>query len=452
MFSRFAKKPAVTAPIETESARIVPFIVADDHILSLKVRLHQRLIDELNLPVIEKMPREQFESEIGDIIRDMLSKETSLLNERERKQFVADILDELLGLGPLEPLLKDASIADIIVNTYEQVCIERGGKIEVTPVRFKDEAHLLRIVNKIVAAVGRRIDESQPIVDARLLDGSRVNVVIAPAAVDGSLLSIRKFAKTPFDFSRLVAVGTITPEMQQALHAMVRGKLNVLISGGTGSGKTTMLNAMSSAIGHSETVITIEDAAELQMQQPMVRRLETRPPNTEGKGEITQRALVKAALRMRPDRIILGEVRGDEALDMLQAMNTGHEGSMSTVHANSARDALARIEQMVGMAGFEISPRSVRTQIASAIHVVIQLSRGADGKRRLVSLQEVAGMDGDVIMTNEIMRFRRVSTDEQGHIHGYYEATGIRPRFADELSTQGFHFTEEFFAPNRRFD
>jgi pilus assembly protein CpaF len=233
---------------------------------------------------------------------------------------------------------------------------------------------------------------------------------------------------------------------------MVRGKLNVLISGGTGSGKTTMLNAMSSAIGHSETVITIEDAAELQMQQPMVRRLETRPPNTEGKGEITQRALVKAALRMRPDRIILGEVRGDEALDMLQAMNTGHEGSMSTVHANSARDALARIEQMVGMAGFEISPRSVRTQIASAIHVVIQLSRGADGKRRLVSLQEVAGMDGDVIMTNEIMRFRRVSTDEQGHIHGYYEATGIRPRFADELSTQGFHFTEEFFAPNRRFD
>jgi pilus assembly protein CpaF len=452
MLSRFAKKPAVTGPLEAEPAEIVPFIVADDNVLSLKVRLHQRLIDELNLPVIEKMPREQFESEIGDIIRDMLSKETSLLNERERKQFVADILDELLGLGPLEPLLKDASIADIIVNTHKQVCIERRGKIEITPVRFKDEAHLLRIVNKIVAAVGRRIDESQPIVDARLLDGSRVNVVIAPAAVDGSLLSIRKFAKTPFDFSRLVGVGTITPEMQDALNAMVRGKLNVLISGGTGSGKTTMLNAMSSSIGHSETVITIEDAAELQMQQPMVRRLETRPPNTEGKGEITQRALVKAALRMRPDRIILGEVRGEEALDMLQAMNTGHEGSMSTVHANSPRDALARIEQMVGMAGFEISPRSVRTQIASAIHVVIQLSRGSDGKRRLVSLQEVAGMDGDVITTNEIMRFRRISTDEQGGIHGHYEATGIRPKFADELSTQGFHFTEQFFAPNRRFD
>jgi pilus assembly protein CpaF len=452
MLSRFAKKPAVTGPLEAEPAEIVPFIVADDNVLSLKVRLHQRLIDELNLPVIEKMPREQFESEIGDIIRDMLSKETSLLNERERKQFVADILDELLGLGPLEPLLKDASIADIIVNTHKQVCIERRGKIEITPVRFKDEAHLLRIVNKIVAAVGRRIDESQPIVDARLLDGSRVNVVIAPAAVDGSLLSIRKFAKTPFDFSRLVGVGTITPEMQDALNAMVRGKLNVLISGGTGSGKTTMLNAMSSSIGHSETVITIEDAAELQMQQPMVRRLETRPPNTEGKGEITQRALVKAALRMRPDRIILGEVRGEEALDMLQAMNTGHEGSMSTVHANSPRDALARIEQMVGMAGFEISPRSVRTQIASAIHVVIQLSRGSDGKRRLVSLQEVAGMDGDVITTNEIMRFRRISTDEQGGIHGHYEATGIRPKFAGELSTQGFHFTEQFFAPNRRFD
>jgi pilus assembly protein CpaF len=452
MLSRFAKKPAVIGPLEAEPAEIVPFIIADDNVLGLKVRLHQRLIDELNLPVIEKMPREQFESEIGDIIRDMLSKETSLLNERERKQFVADILDELLGLGPLEPLLKDASIADIIVNTHKQVCIERRGKIEITPVRFKDEAHLLRIVNKIVAAVGRRIDESQPIVDARLLDGSRVNVVIAPAAVDGSLLSIRKFAKTPFDFPRLVGIGTITPEMQDALNAMVRGKLNVLISGGTGSGKTTMLNAMSSSIGHSETVITIEDAAELQMQQPMVRRLETRPPNTEGKGEITQRALVKAALRMRPDRIILGEVRGEEALDMLQAMNTGHEGSMSTVHANSPRDALARIEQMVGMAGFEISPRSVRTQIASAIHVVIQLSRGSDGKRRLVSLQEVAGMDGDVITTNEIMRFRRISTDEQGGIHGHYEATGIRPKFADELSTQGFHFTEQFFAPNRRFD
>jgi pilus assembly protein CpaF len=448
MLSRFARMAVV--PVEPDSTEIVPLMVVDDHILALKVRLHQRLIDEINLPIIEKMPRDQFESEIGDIIREMLRKETSLLNERERKQFVADILDELLGLGPLEPLLKDTSIADIIVNTYKQVCIERGGKIEITPVRFKDEAHLLRIINKIVAAVGRRIDESQPIVDARLLDGSRVNAVIPPAAVDGGLLSIRKFAAIPFDFSRLVARGSITTEMQTTLSAMVRGKLNVLISGGTGSGKTTMLNAMSASIGLNETVITIEDAAELQMQQPMVRRLETRPANTEGKGEITQRNLVKAALRMRPDRIILGEVRGEEALDMLQAMNTGHEGSMSTIHANSPRDALARIEQMVGMAGFEMSPRSVRAQIASAIHVVIQLSRGSDGKRRMVSLQEVTGMDGDVITTNEIFHFRRISTDENGAIHGHYEATGIRPKFADDLATQGFHLGEDFFAPNRR--
>jgi pilus assembly protein CpaF len=449
MLSRFAKKTAIV-PVESDSTELVPLMVVDDHILALKVRLHQRLIDEINLPIIEKMPRDQFEKEVGDIIREMLGKETSLLNERERKQFVADILDELLGLGPLEPLLKDTSIADIIVNTYKQVCVERAGKIEITPVRFKDEAHLLRIMNKIVAAVGRRIDESQPIVDARLLDGSRVNAVIPPAAVDGGLLSIRKFSKIPFDFPRLVARGSVTNEMASTLHAMVRGKLNVLISGGTGSGKTTMLNAMSASIGHSETVITIEDAAELQMQQPMVRRLETRPANTEGKGEITQRNLVKAALRMRPDRIILGEVRGDEALDMLQAMNTGHEGSMSTIHANSPRDALARVEQMVGMAGFEMSPRSVRSQIASAIHVVIQLSRGSDGNRRMVSLQEVTGLDGDLITTNEIFHFHRVSTDESGVIHGQYETTGIRPKFADDLGTQGFHFDEDFFAPNRK--
>ena len=449
MLSRFARKTAVV-PVEANSAELVPLMVVDDHILALKVRLHQRLIDEINLPVIEKMPRDQFEREVGDIIREMLSKETSLLNERERKQFVADILDELLGLGPLEPLLKDASIADVIVNTFKQVCVERGGKIEITPVRFKDEGHLLRIMNKIVSAVGRRIDESQPIVDARLLDGSRVNAVIPPAAVDGGLLSIRKFSKIPFDFPRLVARGSVTAEMASTLHAMVRGKLNVLISGGTGSGKTTMLNAMSASIGHAETVITIEDAAELQMQQPMVRRLETRPANTEGKGEITQRNLVKAALRMRPDRIILGEVRGDEALDMLQAMNTGHEGSMSTIHANSPRDALARVEQMVGMAGFEMSPRSVRSQIASAIHVVIQLSRGSDGHRRMVSLQEVTGLDGDLITTNEIFHFRRISTDESGVIHGHYETTGIRPKFADDLATQGFHFDEDFFAPNRK--
>jgi pilus assembly protein CpaF len=422
-------------------------VLADDRFLTLKVALHQRLIDVIDLSVIEKMPRSDFEAEVGDIIRGMLAKETTLLNDRERKQLVADILDELLGLGPLEPLLKDPSISDIIVNTHRQVCVERGGQIDITAVRFKDEDHLLRIINKIVSAVGRRIDESQPVVDARLADGSRVNAVIPPASVDGGLLSIRKFAKIPYDLPRLVTAGTISAGMVRVLDVVVRGRLNVLISGGTGAGKTTMLNAMSAAIGHRESLVTIEDAAELQLQQPMVRRLETRPPNAEGRGEITQRDLVKTALRMRPDRIIVGEVRGPEALDMLQAMNTGHVGSMSTIHANTPRDALSRLEQMISMAGFDLAPYSIRSQIASAIHVVIQLARGPDGKRRIVSFQEVDGMDGEVITTNEIFRFRRTGTDEEGQVHGYFEATGIRPRFANDVESLGLHLGEELFTP-----
>jgi pilus assembly protein CpaF len=442
-------EPAVESEAPPPIAAAVSEPASEDSFLDLKMRLHQRLIDEINLSVIERMPRSQFDQEIGDIVRDMLKGEAALLGDEERRRLTADIIDELLGLGPLEPLLKDPTISDIIVNTARQVSVERGGKIEITPVRFKDDGHVLRIINKIVTTVGRRIDESQPIADARLPDGSRINAVIPPVAVDGPLLAIRKFAKIPFDLPRLVARGTITPEMKLVLEAIVRGRLNVLISGGTGSGKTTLLNALSSSIGQNETIVTIEDAAELQLQQPLVRRLETRPNNAEGRGEITQRDLVKAALRMRPDRIIIGEVRGGEAMDMLQAMNTGHEGSMSTIHANTPRDALSRLEQMIGMGGVEMAPRTIRGQIASAIHVVVQLTRGSDGKRRLVSLQEISSMEGDIITVNEIFRFRRVSTDEQGNIHGFFEATGIRPAFVDNLASQNLALPSELFAPQR---
>ena len=450
MLSRFARKAPVAA-VE-EASPPPPTTPEYSAFVELKVRLHQRLIDELNLPLIERMPREQYVDEIGDIVSDMLKKEAVVLNDQHRKQLVAEILDELLGLGPLEPLLKDTTVSDIIVNTHGQVCVERNGKMDVSSIRFKDDAHLVRIINRMVVAVGRRIDESQPIVDARLADGSRINAVIPPVAVDGPLLSIRKFSKVPFDLERLVDKGAITAEIRALLDAIVKAKLNVVISGGTGSGKTTMLNAMSASIGHRESIVTIEDAAELQLQQPMVRRLETRPSSPEGRPEISQRELVKAALRMRPDRIIIGEVRGGEAFDMLQAMNTGHEGSMSTIHANTPRDALSRMEQMIGMAGLDMSPRTIRTQIASAIHVVIQLSRGSDGKRRLVSLQEITGisMDGDMISMNEILRFHRSSIDAEGNIIGNFEAIGVRPKFADELAGQNLVLPPDLFSPGRQ--
>ncbi len=449
------KTTTVAAVTAADDAEVPPLsvITSEPSFISLKVRLHQQLIDILDLPVVERTPHEQLEREVGGIIRDLLKRETAFnLSEQGRKQLIADVLDELLGFGALEPLLKDHTVNDIIVNTYDQVCVERGGKIEITDIHFEDNAHLLRIINKMVAAVGRRIDEGQPIIDARLADGSRINAVIPPIAVDGPLLSIRKFAKVPFDLNRLVTSGSITPEIMMVLDVMVRGKLSILISGGTGSGKTTLLNAMSGSIGHRETIVTIEDAAELQLQQPMVRRMETRPNNIEGKGEINQRDLVKSALRMRPDRIILGEVRAGEAFDMLQAMNTGHEGSMSTIHANSARDSLSRLEQMIGMAGFEMSPRTIRQQIASAIHVVLQLTRGSDGKRRVVSVQEVTGMEGEVISMNEIFRFRRTSTNEDGTIHGFFEATGIRPKFAEALASLNVTFPMDMFSPHRRLE
>jgi pilus assembly protein CpaF len=440
-------------PLRPDNIVVVKEEERGPNLVDLKVRVHQSLIDELNLPVVERLQRSELEPQIGPMITSMLKSVTDIsLSDQERKQFVSEVLDELLGFGPLEPLLKDPTVNDIIVNTSQQVCVERSGKIEITRVHFKDNDHLLRIINKMVTLVGRRIDEGQPVCDARLADGSRLNAVIPPVAVDGPLLSIRKFAKIPFDLDRLVANSSITPEIKMLLDAMVRGKLNVLISGGTGSGKTTLLNAMSASISHRETIVTIEDAAELQLQQPMVRRLETRPNNIEGRGEVTQRDLVKAALRMRPDRIILGEVRAGEAFDMLQAMNTGHEGSMSTIHANSPRDALSRLEQMIGMAGFEMSPHTVRQQIASAIHVVIQLTRGSDGKRRLMSLMEVTGMEGEVISANEIFRFHRASTDEDGNVRGWFEATGIRPKFAETVASLNVSFPDDMFSPRRRFE
>ena len=418
----------------------------------LKVQLHQQLLDVINLQALDQMSRDQIEAEIGDIIREQLSKQSHALNQTERKLLVSDVLDELLGLGPLEPLLKDPTITDILVNGHENVFVERYGVLEPTPVRFKDERHLLRIVQKIVSAVGRRVDESSPLVDARLADGSRVNAVVPPLALDGSLLSIRKFAKTPISMSRLVELGSVPAQVAEVLQAVVTARRNVLISGGTGSGKTTMLNALSSFIDERERIVTIEDSAELQLQQRHVVRLETRPANIEGKGEISQRNLVKNALRMRPDRIIVGEVRAGEAFDMLQAMNTGHDGSMTTIHANTPRDSLSRVEQMIGMSGIDVPPRSARNQIASAINVVIQVSRLSDGRRRLTSLSELTGMEGEVVTMQEIFRYRQTGIGADGQVQGRFEATGIRPRFIDHLIAYGVNLSSDLFRPDAKFD
>jgi pilus assembly protein CpaF len=417
---------------------------------ALKVRIHQRLIELLNLSLLDRTPRETLRLEIRGAVSALLAEEKRVLGLGQTDQLIEDVLDELLGLGPLEPLLKDETVSDILINTHSTVYVERLGKLEATGVQFQDTKHLVRIINKIVAAVGRRVDESQPMVDARLADGSRVNAIIPPLAVDGPLVSIRKFAKIPIHMARLVELGSITHEMAEVLQGIVRARRNVLISGGTGSGKTTLLNAMSAYIDDHERVITIEDSAELQLQQPHVGRLETRPSNIEGRGEVVQRDLVRNALRMRPDRIIVGEVRSGEAFDMLQAMNTGHDGSMTTVHANSARDALSRLEQMIGMAGLEISPRSIRQQIASAINVVVQAERMDDGRRRVVSIVEIVGMEEDVITTQEIFRFRRQGRATTGGVAGDFETTGVRPRFLEALTVRGIELPAITFAAGRR--
>ena len=436
--------------IEQTAQASAPAFVASSKFIELKVHLHQRLLDQLNLSAIEDMKPEEFRVELEKIIAELLVETEIPLNTTERKRLISDVIDEVLGLGPIEPLLKDPTVSDILVNTYNKVFVERHGILEETVVKFKDDKHLLRIIDRIVSAVGRRIDESSPTVDARLADGSRVHAVIPPIAVDGPLLSIRKFAKVPFTMERLIENGSITPEISELLGAIVQGRLQVLISGGTGSGKTTMLNAMSTFVSNRERIVTIEDAAELQLQQTHVARMETRPPNVEGKGDIPQRELVRNALRMRPDRIIVGEVRGAEAFDMLQAMNTGHDGSMTTIHANTPRDALSRLEQMIGMTGIDLPTTSMRAQIASAINVVIQLSRMSDGTRRLVSLQEITGMEGDVVSMQEIFNYHQMGVDDNGKVVGEFRATGIRPSFADHVASRGIYLTPDMFASDRQ--
>src|SRR5882757_1203107 len=418
-------------------------------LLDEKLKLHARIIDEFNLTMLEKLPRAELVRQVTAYVANYVRSEKISLNQRELEIFSGEIVDEMTGFGPIEPLLKDPTVTDILINTHRLCFVERFGKLYETKVHFKDEAHLLRIIGKIVAGVGRRIDESSPMVDARLPDGSRVNVAIKPIAIDGPLVSIRKFAERALSMERLVEVGTIRPPIVDVLKAAVRGRISLIISGGTGSGKTTMLNALSSYIPADERLITIEDAAELQLQQIHVGRLETRPPNAEGRGEIRQRELVKNALRMRPDRIIIGECRGEEAFDMLQAMNTGHEGSMTTIHANNPRDALRRLEQMVGMADTPMNIFSIRGQIASAITLVIQLQRLPDGKRRLLSVGEITGMEGDVIQMHEIYRFVKDHTDDAGNIHGSFRATGLRPNFLKELRACGIELPAGHFDQSR---
>src|SRR6266568_1398358 len=418
-------------------------------LLDEKLKLHERIIDEFNLVSLEKLPREDLIREVRAYLGEYVRTERLSLNQREQQAFAEEVVDEMTGFGPIEPLLKDPTVNDILINTYKKCFVERFGKLEETTVHFKDEGHLLRIIHKIVAAVGRRVDESSPTVDARLPDGSRVNVAIRPIAVDGPLVSIRKFSKRPFSMDRLIELGAVRPSIAEVLQAAVKGRVSLIISGGTGSGKTTLLNALSSHIPHDERIITIEDAAELQLQLPHVGRLETRPANAEGKGELRQRELVKNALRMRPDRIIIGECRGEEAFDMLQAMNTGHEGSMTTVHANSPRDAVKRLEQMVGMAGASMTVASVRSQIASAVRIIVQLQRLPDGSRRVTSVSEITGMEGEVLQMQELYKFVKESTDERGMIRGSFRATGIRPLFLADLKHAGIDLPASYFDPNR---
>ena len=418
----------------------------------LKKTMHQTILDRIDLERLKRLTAEQFKHELALLVQRVIEEERIVLNQHERHSLVLDIQHEMLGFGPLEPLLADASVSDILVNTCDKVYVERGGRLQLTDVTFHDNAHLMKIIEKIVSRVGRRVDESSPMVDARLPDGSSVNAIIPPLAVDGPILSIRRFAVQPLTIANLLDYKSLTPPMVQVLQALGQAKINILISGGTGSGKTTLLNVLSGFIPGSERIVTIEDAAELALRQPHVVRLETRPPNIEGKGEVSQRALVRNALRMRPDRIILGEVRGAEALDMLQAMNTGHEGSLATIHSNTARDALARLENMVGMANVNLTPRATRQQICSAVTVVMQVSRLTDGARKLVSLQEVTGMEGDIIAMHEIFRFEQTGVDADGKVQGHFCATGVRPRFTERLRMFGAPVPDSVFDPDRIYE
>ena len=414
----------------------------------LKAKIHFRLLNLLDLSRLSEAEENVLTEDLRRGIEIILSEEGLALTLSERDRLCKEIRDELMGYGPLEPLLKDYSINDILVNGYNQIYVERQGKLELSSVRFTDNAHLLKIIEKIASGVGRRVDESCPMVDARLPDGSRVNAIIPPLALDGPTLSIRKFAKDPIRVHHLIELGSITPEIAQVMEGMVKARLNVLISGGTGSGKTTFLNVMSSFIPNDERIITIEDSAELQLQQEHVVRLETRPPNLEGMGEITQRDLVRNALRMRPERIILGEVRQSEALDMLQAMNTGHDGSLATIHANSPRDALTRLETMVSMAGLHIPDRAIRQQVSSALNVVVQLARLSDGSRKMMGLHEIVGMEGEMITMQEIFGFKMMGLTDDRKVKGKFITSGIRPKFMARLEEMGVNLPAQLFREN----
>jgi pilus assembly protein CpaF len=444
--------PAAAAPAkQPTTGKRAPSAPGRDALYQdLKSRVHNRLFDVIDFARISTVSEERVCSDIATATVQILEEEKFLLTLEERERFVKEIQDEVFGLGPLEPLLQDPTISDILVNGSSDIFIERRGKLEKTVARFRDDAHLMRIIEKIVSAVGRRIDESSPLVDARLADGSRVNVIIPPLALDGPAMSIRRFGTDPLTVENLVEYGALTPEIVELLRAIVSCRLNVLISGGTGSGKTTLLNVVSSFIPEDERIVTIEDSAELQLKQEHVVRLETRPANIEGSGRIAQRDLVINSLRMRPDRIVIGEVRGAESLDMLQAMNTGHDGSLTTVHANTPRDALSRVETMVAMAGLDMPQRSVRSQIASAIDVVIQLSRLSDGRRKLVSLQEITGMEGDIVTMQEIFTFERLGIDADNNVLGDIVPTGVRPKFAEKLKLAGYTLPANLFERQAR--
>ena len=411
----------------------------------VKADLHRKILDRLDLEKLGKTSGDSARDEVLIIIRNAVNSEVVPLSFAERERLSREILDEIFGLGPLEPLLKDHTISDILVNRFDRVYIERAGKLELTGLSFKDNTHLMQIIERIVSRVGRRVDESSPMVDARLADGSRVNAIIPPLAIDGPCLSIRRFGREPVTARQMIENQSLTESMLELLSAMVKGRLNILVSGGTGAGKTTLLNVLSGYIPNTDRIVTIEDAAELQLKQEHIVRLETRPPNIEGKGAVRQRQLVINSLRMRPDRIVVGEVRGEEAFDMLQAMNTGHEGSLTTVHANSPRDAMARVENMVSMANLNIPERAVRHQIASAVHAVVQIARLSDGTRKVITVTEITGMDNDSIGMQDIFSFDRSGTDESGKVRGVFRATGLRPKFADRLATAGARLRPALF-------
>lgn len=411
------------------------------------MRVHRKLINKLDLTKLENADPAAVQNDVKKVIGVILDEENVPLSGMERERVQVDVLNELFGLGPLEPLLADKTVSDILVNGHRNVFIERRGKLERVEATFRDDAHLMQIIDRIVSRIGRRVDESSPMVDARLEDGSRVNAIIPPLSIDGPILSIRRFGADPLTIKNLVELKALTPQLVQVLEACVKARLNILISGGTGAGKTTMLNCLSGFIPIDERLVTIEDSAELLLQQPHVVRLETRPPNIEGKGEVTQRNLLRNALRMRPDRIIVGEVRGDEAIDMLQAMNTGHDGGMTTIHANSPRDALARLETMIAMANLRISDKAMRQQVSSAINVIIQVSRMGDGSRKVTSVSEILGMEGEIITMQEIFRFVRTGVGQQGEVIGQFRPTGIRPRFSERLEQYGFKLPPHIFEP-----